>query len=221
MIQAVRPQSALGEAARIAEFVAIFVAGPLALAFFLPPSALFPVLFAVTGVGVLLLSFTPGFRWRELTAGMLAVRRTHVAAISGATAASSAALVFWLVPHQWLFLPRMVPELWLMIIALYPLVSALPQEVLYRVLFFRRYGWLFPDARVAMAANAGLFALAHLMFWNWPAVLLTFAGGWIFAWAYLRGGGFWSAVILHAVAGGILFTSGLGTFFYHGAVPTP
>ena len=27
------------------------------------------------------------------------------------------------------------------------------------------------------------------------------------------------AVVLHAVCGGIVFTSGLGTFFYHGAVP--
>jgi hypothetical protein len=59
-------------------------------------------------------------------------------------------------------------------------------------------------------------ALAHLMFWNWVAVGLTFGGGAIFARAYLGRGGFALAVVLHAVAGAILFTSGLGGFFYHG-----
>ena len=57
------------------------------------------------------------------------------------------------------------------------------------------------------------------MFWNWVAPALTLAGGLIFAWAYLRRGGFALAVVLHSVCGGIVFTSGLGTFFYHGAVP--
>lgn len=219
MQEAVRPRSALGEAGRIAEFVAIFIGGPLALAFLLPPSAMFPALIGVSLFGAALLTITAGFSWRELLGGMRAVPARAVLALAAVTAAVSAVLVHWLVPHMWLFLPTRLPDLWLTILVLYPLLSALPQEVIFRVLFFRRYGWLFADARAAMAANAGVFALAHLMFWNWPAVVLTFAGGWIFAWAYLRGGGFWSAVVLHAVAGMIVFTLGLGTFFYHGAVP--
>ena len=40
----------------------------------------------------------------------------------------------------------------------------------------------------------------------------------LFAAAYLGRGGFALAVVLHAVAGAILFTSGLGGFFYHGAI---
>ncbi len=70
---------------------------------------------------------------------------------------------------------------------------------------------------MAVAVNALVFGLAHLMFWNWVAVALCVAGGAIFALGYLRHG-FLQAVLLHAVCGGILFTSGLGTFFYHGAV---
>ena len=53
------------------------------------------------------------------------------------------------------------------------------------------------------------------------AVALTVAGGLIFAQAYLGRGGFALAVVLHAVCGAIVFTSGLGAFFYHGAVPGP
>ena len=73
---------------------------------------------------------------------------------------------------------------------LYPLLSALPQELVFRPLFFRRYGHLFPDGRIALLANGALFGLAHLMFWNWPAVLLSTAGGLIFAHAYARRGSF-------------------------------
>ena len=68
-----------------------------------------------------------------------------------------------------------------------------------------------------------LFSLAHLFYWNWVAVGLTFAGGLVFAWAYLhadeRGHSFGFAWALHSVAGQIIFPSGLGTFFYHGMAP--
>ena len=67
-------------------------------------------------------------------------------------------------------------------------------------------------------ASAGVFALAHLMFWNWVAPALSLAGGLIFAAGYLGRGGFALAVALHAVCGWVIFTSGLGGFFYHGAV---
>lgn len=213
------PRTSLGEAARVVEFLAIFVGGPVALALLLPPTALYAVLFGVTLLTAVLLSLTPGFRWAELLRGVRAVRARMVLAVAALTAAVSTAMVFWLLPQVWLLLPLMVPDLWLMVILLYPFLSALPQELVYRLLFFRRYGWLFPDVRVAMGVNAAVFALAHLLFWNWPALVLSLAGGWIFAWAYLRGGGFWSAVVLHAVTGSIVFTTGLGVFFYHAAIP--
>ena len=120
-------------------------------------------------------------------------------------------------PGQALALPRRAPGLWVAIMLIYPFLSALPQELVFRVLFFRRYGGLFDGRRVAVAVNAAGFGLAHLMFWNWVAAALTVAGGVIFARAYLRRG-FVQAVLLHAIAGGIIFTSGLGSFFYHGAV---
>jgi uncharacterized protein len=216
---AARPCTPLVETARIAEFAAIYVAGPVAMALLLPPSALYVGMLGLTLIAAGLLTLTPGFAWRELARGVRSVRARIVLAVAVATAAVSTSMVFWLVPQVWLLLPLMVPDLWLMVLLLYPFMSALPQELVYRLLFFRRYAWLFPDMRVAMAVNAGAFALAHLLFWNWPALVLTFAGGWIFAWAFLRGGGFWSAVVLHAVAGSIVFTTGLGVFFYHGAVP--
>jgi membrane protease YdiL (CAAX protease family) len=207
-IEAVRPQLAV-------EFAALYLGLPLGMALAVPPDWLWPVLFGVTAVALALLAVTPGFRWRELVGGRLAWG--EVAAVALATALVCGLLVWWLVPGRFLALPRRSTELWLMILALYPLLSALPQELVFRALFFRRYGALFPDRRVAVAASAGSFALAHLLFWNWVAVALTLAGGVLFARAYL-GRGFALAVLLHAVCGWIVFTSGLGGFFYHGAI---
>jgi hypothetical protein len=190
------------------------------LALALPPSAMLPLLFAVTLVGLALLARTSGFRWRELVRGWGRIDWRAVGAAGAVTAAVCGALVWLLVPGQALMLPRDMPGLWLTIMALYPLLSALPQEVVFRPLFFRRYGALFPSERAALLVNAAVFALAHLMFWNWVALALSFAGGLIFALGYLRRG-FPTAVALHAFCGAIVFTSGIGTFFYHGAVPGP
>lgn len=90
-------------------------------------------------------------------------------------------------------------------------------ELIFRALFFGRYRGLFASERQAVAVNALVFGLAYLMFWNWVAVVLCAAGEAIFAAGYLRQG-FVQAVPLHGICGGILFTSGLGTFLYHGAV---
>jgi len=101
---------------------------------------------------------------------------------------------------------------------LYPLFSALPQELIFRVLFVERYAGLFPNKAWTVAVNAACFGLAHLFYGNWIAPLLSALGGLVFAWAYVYRRSFPYAVLLHAVAGQIIFTSGLGIFFYHGAI---
>jgi len=200
------------------EFLVFYLGVPLVLALRLPPQAVWYVLGGTTLVGIALLHRTPGFAWSELLRGLRRIDGRMVGAMALGTALVAGVLVWWLVPGQALYLPRHAPRLWLTIMLLYPILSALPQELLFRPLFFRRYGGLMPGQKAAIVANSALFALAHLMFWNWPAVIMTFLGGLIFSEAYLRRG-FPLAVLLHAVAGAIVFTSGLGTFFYHGAVP--
>ena len=172
-------------------------------------------------LAAVLLARTPGFAWRALVQGWRGLDWRHVGLVAAVTAGATGALVALLAPEQALELPRRMPGLWLMILALYPLLSALPQELVFRELFFRRYAGLFPGRGAALAASALVFGLAHLMFWNWVAVPLSVAGGLIFAHGYVARGGFPMAVVLHAVCGGIVFTSGLGTFFYHGAVGAP
>ncbi len=199
-----------------AEFGILFVAAPLALALVLPPSAMFTVLGLATIAGMVLLHRTPGFDWADLLRGR--VPWGAVAGIALASAAVSAAAVLLMFPSQFLALPLRVPQLWLMILLLYPFLSALPQEVVFRPLFFRRYGGLFPSGRVALVVNAAVFSLAHAMYGHPLVLAMTFAGGLAFAWAYEHRGSFLGAVLMHAVAGQVIFTSGLGRLFYSGAV---
>jgi len=207
-----------------AELCALYLGLPLLLAFALPPDAIWAVMGAGFVAAAVLLRLTPGFRAAELRRGPLLTERRATLVFAALCAVGSAALVLALRPGAFLTLPLHLPELWLTVLLLYPIASAWPQEVMFRALFWRRYGALFPSRTLGYLANASLFSLAHLFLWNWPALLGTFIGGLIFSWAYLeagpegrRGRNLLYATLLHAIAGWALFTAGAGVFFYHGA----
>jgi membrane protease YdiL (CAAX protease family) len=203
-----------------AEFIGLFVVVPVATAVLLPARAMFPVLFGFTLVGLWLLSRTPGFRWSELKRGWEAVNWPVVLGFAAVTLTVSVAVVWLTAPEAAFRLLREQPYLLGMIVLFYPFLSALPQELIFRPLFFRRYGGLLP-AGALMVANAALFSLAHLMYWSAVVAAMTFAGGLVFAWAYRQRRSFPLAVVLHSVSGWVIFTAGLGVFFYSGNVQRP
>nr|WP_242468692.1 CPBP family intramembrane glutamic endopeptidase [Rhodovibrio salinarum] len=102
---------------------------------------------------------------------------------------------------------------------LYPVLSVIGQEIVFRPLFFRRYGHLIGGPVIRVVLNAGVFSLAHLFYQNWVALTLTFLGGIAFGYAYERSGSFPLVFLMHTLAGQALFTLGLGAFFYHGSIP--
>jgi hypothetical protein len=101
------------------------------------------------------------------------------------------AYVYWRLPESFLVFPRERPEVWIAVALLYPLFSALPQELIYRSFFFWRYRRLFPSRLGMIAASAAAFAFLHIIYDNWHALALT-------------------------AVGGVVFTVGLGRFFYEG-----
>ena len=124
----------------------------------------------------------------------------------------------------WLFLPdrlfillRRAPVLWLAVMVLYPVLSVYPQEVFFRAFFFHRYRLLLGQGTGAIVAGAALFGFVHIVFGNWISILLSGAGGLLFARTYLTSGSLALASIEHALYGNFIFTIGLGEFFYHGA----
>jgi membrane protease YdiL (CAAX protease family) len=169
-------------------------------------------------IAVVLLAVTPGFSLRRLLLSNPVADWKAMLVFFALAAAVTVGLTWWLTPSRLLAMPRYSPDLWQRIMLFYPILSVLPQGIIYRALFFERYRVLFPGNRAAIAAHAIAFGLAHLFFLNWVAVALTVAGGAAFGWAHLERRSFWFANLLHAFAGWSVFTAGLGIYFYHGAI---
>ncbi|WP_170395461.1 CPBP family intramembrane glutamic endopeptidase [Ruegeria arenilitoris] len=203
------------------EFGLFFIAAPVLIAVFFPPNWMFPSLFTFTVIGIVLLHITPGFAWAELRYNWRNWSWREVALFTLAMTIFCAVVVMAMRPEAAFFLLRNRPEFLLVIWIGYPLLSALPQELLFRSLFFRRYHEILPNGRAAYLLNAALFSLAHLMYWSWIVAVMTFAGGLLFTWAYRKRGSFFYAVLLHAIAGNIIFAAGLGIYFYSGNVQRP
>lgn len=109
------------------------------------------------------------------------------------------------------------PYLWLAVMLLYPIFSVFPQEVIFRVYFFERYKKLLPKNYLILL-NSMLFGFAHIIFGNHISVILCIIGGYLFAKTYLKTGSLLLVCLEHAIYGDLIFTAGLGRYFYQGAV---
>jgi len=107
---------------------------------------------------------------------------------------------------------------WLLVMLAYPIVSVLPQELIYRAFFFVRYRPLFGQGGGVLLASAAVFGFGHVVFHNWPAVILTWIGGWLFANTYQRTASLLLVSAEHALYGCAIFTIGYGNFFFDGTL---
>ena len=105
---------------------------------------------------------------------------------------------------------------WAAVMLLYPVLSVVPQGMVYRALFFERYAPLF--GRFACAASAVVFGLGHIVFNNPHAVVLTLVGGAVFAWQHRRTGSLVFVNAEHALLGNLAFTIGWGVFLHAGTL---
>lgn len=124
----------------------------------------------------------------------------------------------WLVFPNLLFsLVIKAPKIWLMVMVLYPLLSVVAQEILFRSFFVHRYYALINNEKLFIILNALIFAYIHSVFGNIIAIGLSFFGGILFMQTYLRSGSVLMSSIEHMLYGNLIFTLGIGNFFYHGA----
>lgn len=124
-------------------------------------------------------------------------------------AALTTLAVGWFIPDKLFFVISQNPMLWLAISLFYSLISVVPQELIYRHFFYSRYFDTI-NPKYYIWFNAALFSLAHLMFMNALVMLLTFAGGILFATTYNKTKSVIVTSIEHAAYGLWLYTVGLG-----------
>lgn len=181
-----------------------------------------PTLYSALGMtcayAFLILTRDHAFSWRILWQGggwPQAERRR--AAIRFAIATTLSLLLLALLAPQHLFnFPREQPEMWAAVMIMYPLVSVIPQEFVYRSFFCRRYAPLFPAPWTMIAVNAAAFSYMHIVLQNIVAPLLCLIAGVIIAYGYAQHRSLRYAFIEHAAYGCMIFTVGLGWYFFRG-----
>ena len=152
--------------------------------------------------------FSRGIKWRQFGFLLLTF------CVLGGAITLATYLTF---PHLFLGFPRFNPEIWLIVMILYPLLSVVAQELVFRTFFFHRYGPLFKDAKwLAVVSNGLLFGFAHIIFGNLIAVLGTTVVGFVLAYRYYETRSFWAVWLEHSLFGCLVFTVGLGGFFFTG-----
>jgi len=203
------------------EFLLIFAALPLAYRFSPVRIPALPLLWIVAGYALVQLLRDPHFdRTRLWNTAPLSEHLRPILLIFVVVAALLWLGVHRFAPHlEWSFV-RSNPVFWAIVMVAYPVLSVYPQGILYRAFFFERYATLFPGKWAMIVASAAAFAFLHIIFRNWIAVVLTFAGGLLFAARYAETDSLFTSSFEHALYGCWLFTIGLGQYFYHGTIAT-
>ena len=196
-------------ARRAVEFVLLFFGLPLVCALLFPPFMIIPLLLVVAVVCLVVLvrdgDFPRRRLWNAAAIRKGAARVLLIFVLGGA--GMTAAVLLFEPPGSFLRFVRRAPRIWAVVMVLYPLLSVYPQELIFRAFLFHRYRALFPRAWQMVA-----------VFWNWVAVLLCLLGGVLFAWTYQRTKSLLMVGIEHALYGCLIFTVGLGSYFFHGTM---
>lgn len=205
---------------RILEMALLYVAAPFAVdrAVHGEGVPVFIALLPVLAVVVVFLAIDRTFSLRrELSRGFSFAQLGSILAVFAVGGGAVAAYVAHYHPALFLEFPRNRPETYQRIMLLYPLMSVVVQELVYRTFFFHRYGVLFGRAWwLAIILNGVLFGLGHIVIGTPLAVYGTMATGALFAWRYAMTRSFSAVFIEHALWGALVFTVGLGRYFFTG-----
>lgn len=202
------------------EFAVLCIAVPLLFVYALPTRWLFGVLWVLALYGYWVLRRYHNARIRTLwnSAAFTWGNLKPILARFVLSAVIIAAAVYHFEPSRFLSFPAERPKIWALVMLFYPLLSVIPQELVFRPFFFARYAPLFPRPWLMLSASAITFGFAHILFQNWISVLLCMAGGLMFALTYQRTRSLAVVWCEHAIYGCFIFTIGLGYYFFHGSV---
>jgi len=205
---------------RVAEMATVFVGAPFAIDNAVHDHGI-PVFIALLPVLAVVLAFLAADRTfslrQELARGFSLAQLVSILLVFAFGAGVVATYVAEYLPALFLEFPRERPETYQRIMLLYPLMSVIPQEFVYRSFFFHRYGVLFGRHWLpAIALNGVLFGVGHVVIGTPLAIYGTMAAGVLFAWRYAMTRSFWAVFLEHTLWGALVFTVGLGRYFFTG-----
>lgn len=114
--------------------------------------------------------------------------------------------------------PRHKTTIWVLVLCLYPFLSVLPQEIIYSLYFFEVVASGKQGKWLKIGLGTLLFSWVHIIYDNSFALWGTLIGGAVFNWLYWsyrdEPGVMWRVIVEHSLYGLIIFTVGLGGFFF-------
>jgi len=123
---------------------------------------------------------------------------------------STSIFVWKTMPENLFIVLKKAPLFWLGLILFYSIFSVYPQEILYRLFFFKRYQSITSNTTLFIIMNILVFPLAHLFFHNWFLLFITLIGGILFSISFYKSKSLMVTFIEHALYGSWLFTIGMG-----------
>ena len=205
------------------EMLVLYVGAPLLLyvMVFGYKIPLFQLLPPIGLAFLLILAFDRNFSWWQLLFQHIHFR--DLASMLGmflVAAPAIAAFAYAENPGQFFRFPRVAWDAYVLIMIGYPVISVTVQELLFRVLYFQRYAPFFGTTEtgrlLAICVGAIFFAFAHVIFDNWPSIWISLVGGIVLGARYERTRSFWLVWLEHSLYGNLIFTVGLGRYFYTG-----
>ncbi len=192
------------------EFFVLFILLPISLV--LPFSIRLKILLVIIGFGYVLFVLKKAeninFRIKKDLAWRSFFRRILI--VFPLVVLITTAYVWLLDKDALFFVPKTNFKGYLVILFVYTFFSVWPQEIIYRTFFFERYEKLFKSSSLFVFINAIVFSLAHLFFRNTLVLVLTFVGGLLFGYTYVRYRSTTAVSLEHALYGSWLYTVGMG-----------
>ena len=123
---------------------------------------------------------------------------------------SGMALIQYINPDLLFVVVKQKPLLWLTILFVYAFLSVIPQELIYRRFFYRRYRSLFYNKKLFAVINVFCFSWCHIFLNNIWVMIITALGGILFVYTYEKERNLRWVIFEHSLYGNIVFTLGLG-----------
>ena len=197
------------------EIALVFIALPTAYRLRMIGMPLIPAILSLASIALVVLLMDRRFdRRRFWRVDRIRREWPRIIRLFLAAASIGALAVALLTPGKFLDFVRTRPAVWLTIMALYPILSVYPQEIVFRAFFFHRYRALFGRPWALIVGSALVFGYVHIVMGSGLAMGLSAIGGVLFGFTYLRSRSLMAVAVEHALYGCFIFTVGLGRYFY-------